>query len=116
MRENIMDAVTDGIKERMDWLRQSLAEQFKNTKKFRREPVPRSELLRHYQAMTADDLMDFLTSQTGFYQQRQQDLLTQFPESQPELRPPEELAREDLNEFLFEMKKMSGDRRLKRED
>ena len=110
-----MDAVTDGVKERMGWFKQAISEQYKNTKKFRREPVSRSELVRHYQAMTEEDLMDFLTSQIGFYQQRQQELVGQFPESQAELRPPEELAREDLNEFLFEMHRMSGDRRLKRE-
>ena len=113
--ENFMDAVVEGSKERMGWLQERLHKDFKRVNKFRQESIPKSEMVRTFSSMIPEDLEGILANHTQFYMQRQQELLQQFPDTESQLIPAEELAREDLNEWIYEMQVASQDKRLKRE-
>lgn len=111
MEKNQLDVVVDKVKERMVLIQTKFKKDYGHVRKFRQEPVPKSVVVDEYLNMTPDDLNAILERHVGFYQQKQQELLTTGipPE---ELYPPEELAREDLNEFIYEMEEASKDKRL----
>ncbi len=111
MEQNYMDVATDKIKERMGWLEAKLHKDFKHVNKFRQEPVPKSLVVNEYLNMSPDDLTAIFQRHIQFYTQKQQELLaTGIP--QEELHTPEELAREDVNEWMFEMEEAAKDKRL----
>ena len=64
MKENIMDRVVEGVKERKNMAVSQLQKQYKNTNKFRQEPVSNDQILWIMDNMSPED-MQYAVSQYG---------------------------------------------------
>jgi len=102
MKDNIMDAVTDEIGKRVLGVTTLLRKQYKNTKPYRKEPMSRPEQEFIYRNLSPRQINDGLQKQTLFYEQHQAEILQQSPELAEQMKSPEEMAREDMNAFMFE--------------
>ena len=110
MKDNFADNVVDEVKGRISLVRDELVKEFKGTKKFRKEPMLPQEQEYIYSAMTPRDMAMALQQQTQFYQQQIAQILQSYPPEQhqqlmTQMYSPDELAREDINEFIYENEK-----------
>jgi len=103
VKQNIMDGVADEIRKRMAGVSEFLHGEFKNTKPFRKQPATRQEQERLYYSLTPRQIISSLGKHSDYYTQRIQEIRQQFPNIPLEqIKSPEELAKEDLNDFLKE--------------
>ena len=87
----------------MQGVSQFIQGEFKNTKPFRKEPMSRKEQEYLYYSLTPGQMVSALQKHSDFYAQKIQELRQQFPDIPPEqIKSPEILAQEDLNDFLKE--------------
>ena len=107
MKNNIADRVTDEVKSRMALVKEFLGKEYKGVIPFRQKPMGRQEQQLTYMSLTPKQIAYGLQKQTQFYTQRIQEMLQQYPDIDPNsLYSPEELAREDMNEFIFEQEEI----------
>lgn len=57
MKENQYDTVFEGVKERVHLAQETIRATFKNTKKFRQEPISEDEQLRQYDSLGIPGVM-----------------------------------------------------------
>jgi len=113
MKENFLDEVAKGVDERYGWFREEMDTKYKNVKKFGQEPLSRKQSLENYDSLAPEDIMNAYMNQVQFYKDKQVELLQNSPPEQAQMMTqkmykPEELAREDLNEFIWEHEKLRG--------
>lgn len=107
MKEGLSDIVVDKLKGRLAKVSLVLEKRFKNTKPFRKEPLTKRQQMAVYRSLTPEQIAMGLQAQTQFYTQRMNEILQQYPPEQHEaitqqLKTPEDLAEEDINEFIWE--------------
>lgn len=63
-RENIFDIASNELKKRLDAGKSELQSRFKGTNPYRKEPIPKKELLQFYESLTPE-LMEALIKEQG---------------------------------------------------
>jgi len=96
-----MDAVTDEIGKRVLGVTTLLRKQYKNTKPYRKEPLSRPEQEVIYRSISDRQKQSGILKQTMFYEQRQTEILQEFPHLAGQAKTPIEMATEDMNDFVF---------------
>jgi len=107
MKKARSDLVVDKLKDRIRNVRTALAKEYKNTKPFRKEPVSRQEQMVVFKTISPRQVDAGLERQAQFYTQKINEILQQYPPEQQgmimqQLYTPQELAKEDMREFIFE--------------
>ncbi len=65
MKQNFMDIVTDELKKRIGAVAEEAREQFKGTNPYRKEPVPKKDLLEMYDSIQTPEQMQQLIQTHG---------------------------------------------------
>ena len=117
MKKTIQDEVVDEVMKNLADLKAYVRKEYKGTQEFRQKPMPRQQQTWLWANMPREFIAEALENQRQFYEGRIMEMLAQYPPEQhaqliEQFKTPDEMAEEDMNEFIFEQEQvLAGGRR-----